>query len=247
MANQPLNYRQGGYIALISAIIISFILTGLVYAAARASFDARFDSLNAEYKHISEGLTESCINAALLKLAQNPNYAPNAPENISLGTDEFGNTKQCAIENIIFNPHEGYDSNHQKVATIQASAHYPDKNGAYSKINVESTIYDPRYAPPARIVINGINGATKFKIQSQPSGSPSYNLNSGEKQDILAGTYKIFSDNFDDSDYQISISGDCNCNDNTNCAPNSITISITATANTYALCNIIYTQNNHNQ
>jgi len=246
MANQPLNYRQGGYIALISAIIISFILTGLVYAAARASFDARFDSLNAEYKHISEGLTESCINAALLKLAQNPNYAPNAPENISLGTDEFGNTKQCAIENIIFNPHEGYDSNHQKVATIQASAHYPDKTVLIAKLMLNQLFMIRDTRRRQELLLMALMAPQNLKSNHNLAVLPAIILILVKNKIFLPVLIKFFRQ-FDDSDYQISISGDCNCNDNTNCAPNSITISITATANTYALCNIIYTQNNHNQ
>lgn len=137
--------KKGGYVALISAIIISFVLTGLAFTASRSGFFARFDSLNAEYKRVSKGLAESCVNYALLELAQNPDYSEN--ETVVLASD-----KSCRIDQITFEPTSDYDGENKKTATIIAVAHYPDLNGAFSRIKVEAVIYKPQSSPlPAEI------------------------------------------------------------------------------------------------
>ena len=59
-----------GYIALISAIIISVVLLGLATAIGQSTFFSRFNALNREYKRISLGLAESCVHAALSKISK---------------------------------------------------------------------------------------------------------------------------------------------------------------------------------
>ena len=87
-----------GFIALISAIIISAVLLAAVSTIGASAFYARFDSLNAEYKRVSLGLSESCVSEALLKIAQNYAYAP-APlgDSITIGTDAQGQAETCVI------------------------------------------------------------------------------------------------------------------------------------------------------
>lgn len=67
-----------GFVALMSVIIISVILLLYVFGLGALSFFARFDSLDSENKRISLGLAESCVSAALLKIAQDSTYAPAA-------------------------------------------------------------------------------------------------------------------------------------------------------------------------
>jgi len=78
-----------GYIALISAIIISVLMMGVVFATSHTSFISRFNVLNTEFKERSSGLAEACVDMALLKLAQSKSYAGN--ESISVGNS------QCSI------------------------------------------------------------------------------------------------------------------------------------------------------
>ena len=72
-----------GYIAITSAIIISFLLMTIVFTLSSASFFSRSNTLDANQKETSLGLAEACADTALLKLAQNSSYAGN--ENINIG------------------------------------------------------------------------------------------------------------------------------------------------------------------
>ncbi len=100
-----------GFIALISAIVISTILLGLAITAGSSTFSTRFDALNGEYKRVSLGLAESCIHAALLNIGQNFSYvvAPGTPGYsasrhgvvIPIGT-AYGTTTDC----VILSPHD---------------------------------------------------------------------------------------------------------------------------------------------
>lgn len=74
---------QSGYIALISAILISVSLLTLVIAVSFEGFYSRFSVLESEQKEISAYLAESCVNTAILKIAQDKNYSGN--EDIRVG------------------------------------------------------------------------------------------------------------------------------------------------------------------
>ena len=75
--------RTKGFVALMSVILISAILLVLVFVLETWSFFQRIDALDSENKRISLELAESCIDAAILKAAQNPSYGGG--ECISLG------------------------------------------------------------------------------------------------------------------------------------------------------------------
>src|SRR6185437_13877532 len=68
--------NKRGFIALLSVIVISAVLLGLMAGANTAGFFSRFAELDGEYKQGSYALAESCANIALLALAQNYSYAP---------------------------------------------------------------------------------------------------------------------------------------------------------------------------
>ena len=72
--NQITNQR--GYIALMSAVVISALLIGLTFILSFTGFFARFNILDAEYKKISLGLAEACADSAVLKLAIDSTYNP---------------------------------------------------------------------------------------------------------------------------------------------------------------------------
>lgn len=69
------NTSQGGFIALVSAIIIAVVLITLVVAVSFAGFFGRFDIFDSEIKEVSQGLAEACIETAILKHAQDNSYA----------------------------------------------------------------------------------------------------------------------------------------------------------------------------
>lgn len=81
-----LNFRgQSGFVALISVIIITILLVIISVSISTTSFFSRFNVADGEYKKRSSELAEACVDAALLKLAQDPSYAGG--ESIAVGSD----------------------------------------------------------------------------------------------------------------------------------------------------------------
>lgn len=86
---------QSGFIALISAIIISVVLLAIAATLSLSGFYTRFNILDSEYKKRSLGLAEACAETALLDLANNINYTLQASDgSVPVGTDT------CAIVSI---------------------------------------------------------------------------------------------------------------------------------------------------
>ncbi len=83
-----------GFVALITAIVLSLILITVAVALNRIGFLTRSETLDSEYKNRSSALAEACADIALLKLANNPSYSGN--ESIPVGSDN------CLI--LTFNP-----------------------------------------------------------------------------------------------------------------------------------------------
>ena len=75
-----LEKEKNGFIALISAIIISAALLSAISALSFTSYFIRFDILEAEYKDQSAGLAEACVETALLKLANDNAYSTTNEE-----------------------------------------------------------------------------------------------------------------------------------------------------------------------
>lgn len=132
---------QGGFIALMSAIVMSAILLILVTTVSTSSFYARADSLGSENKRISLGLAESCINVALLALATSTAPSTYSPVNlpVMVGVDAQGNTMTCTIQSV---GHAG------TLATIDTQASY---KGSFTNVTARATVPDPTIpaiAPP---------------------------------------------------------------------------------------------------
>lgn len=69
---------NGGYIALISVIIISLLLVTITAALSTANYFSRFNILENEFKIRSDYLAESCLSYARDKLMSDPsNYSGN--------------------------------------------------------------------------------------------------------------------------------------------------------------------------
>lgn len=96
--------KEGGYIALMSVIIISLILIALSVTVNMSGFFTRFNILEAQEKLQSSALSESCVNLAMSRLTKNTTYTYTYPETVILGTDTClinsvtGTTLQKRIE-----------------------------------------------------------------------------------------------------------------------------------------------------
>ena len=63
--------NRSGFIALISAIIVSALLLSITLSLSLAGYYSRFNTLYAEYKKKSVALAEACGDVALLNIAEN--------------------------------------------------------------------------------------------------------------------------------------------------------------------------------
>ena len=99
--------NERGFIALISVIILTAILTVLIFTTSVAGFFARFDALGSEFKRVSLGLSEACSNAALLKIAEDYDYDITQDPDYDdtrdgVVVDVGGNT--CLIKSVDYDP-----------------------------------------------------------------------------------------------------------------------------------------------
>ncbi|OGI76052.1 hypothetical protein A3C67_00505 [Candidatus Nomurabacteria bacterium RIFCSPHIGHO2_02_FULL_42_19] len=85
--------NNSGFIALMSAIIISVVLLLLATNLSLIGFYGRFNILDSELKERSSTLAEACADTAILKLANNPGYNP-ANEPVNVGGDT------CIIQSV---------------------------------------------------------------------------------------------------------------------------------------------------
>lgn len=84
-----MNYKKSktnsGFIALISAVIISVILLLMITNTSLTSFYSRSNILDYELKERATALSEGCADTAILRLIENPDYAGN--ETVPIGAD----------------------------------------------------------------------------------------------------------------------------------------------------------------
>lgn len=80
---------ENGYVALISAILISVSLLILVSVVSFEGFFSRFTIFETDQKEVASYLAEACVQTAILKISQDVNYHLSAtfPETITVGTN----------------------------------------------------------------------------------------------------------------------------------------------------------------
>lgn len=87
---------NSGFIALMSAIIISVILLLIATNLSLTGFYGRSNILDYELKERSSALAEACVDTALLKLANNPSYGGSEFVNV----DKVGGN-DCTIKPVV--------------------------------------------------------------------------------------------------------------------------------------------------
>lgn len=86
---------DGGFIALISVLIIGAILLVTIVAASFINFYSRYNVLDFEFKERSVSAADACADRALLELANNPAYAGGLTASLnSLDACRVGNVQQ---------------------------------------------------------------------------------------------------------------------------------------------------------
>ncbi len=85
---------KGGFIALISIIIIGFVLLISVIALGSRSIGTRFLLLDLERKDASKSLAEGCVQVAIIAIVNDPAYsASNVSVPVGSGT--------CTIKSVV--------------------------------------------------------------------------------------------------------------------------------------------------
>ncbi len=139
--------RPRGFIALISAILISTILLSVAATLDQGVFFARFDGLNSEYQEIAQQLARACINTAMLKIRDDYDYTVPFDTGydslrggvvIPLGT-LYDMPVDCVLQAPTTTPAE---NNHLRLFGVQATAHF---NRAFSTQRAVVTVYNPHY------------------------------------------------------------------------------------------------------
>ncbi len=99
------NYKnKDGYIAIVSALILTALIITIVASISLSVFVGRSNILNSSFKEMSRSLANACMNVALLKLVLDPNYAGG--ETVTVSSD-------CDIISVTVN-------GNQKTITVQA-------------------------------------------------------------------------------------------------------------------------------
>ena len=78
--------RPRGFIALMSAVVISVVLLLLATTGSLIGFNSRFNILESEYKERSSALAEACVDQALLQLAHDASWEGDATS--TLGSEQ---------------------------------------------------------------------------------------------------------------------------------------------------------------
>ncbi len=170
MNRKPKTKNESGFIALMAVIVISAVLLSITFSVSAGGYFTRFNVLNGEFKRISLGLAESCVDVALLKIGeQYTTYTGN--ETIPVGT------QNCKIDPITYAPDPGGNPN-KKIASISTTASY---EGAFSSMQISATAQNPAASPifygTITVVTHVINDSGGVKqagdfTMSAPGGTP---------------------------------------------------------------------------
>jgi hypothetical protein len=128
-------HTQSGFIALMSAILLSAVLFTLTISLSSTTFSARTNALHSELKRQSIALAESCMHKALLAVTQNYTYSPHT------GGDEVAiDSNKCTIASVLYETEN--ITTHTKTVSVWTQANY---HGAFTTMKAIVSIVNPYY------------------------------------------------------------------------------------------------------
>lgn len=128
--------QQRGFVALMSIIIMTAVVIALIFTVGVSVFFSRFSVLDGEYKRESLALAEACTNTAMVKIAQDPSYAPAATGECVSVSDTcgvVGATRTCKICSVSLSG---------GMYTIRTRAVY---TGAYTTIEAKGSLGETNF------------------------------------------------------------------------------------------------------
>jgi hypothetical protein len=93
--------NQKGYIAIISAVVISFLIMGVALTLSFTGFFNRSNISNSEFKKMSNSLAEACASTALFKIAENKDYLGNESVTVDNNTCSIMTIESLGEQKII--------------------------------------------------------------------------------------------------------------------------------------------------
>ncbi len=75
---------RGGYIAVISAVIITAVVITVSFMLSNSNYLGRFDTFVSEMREAARNSARGCLEHARLKLADDPSYSGN--ETVAMGS-----------------------------------------------------------------------------------------------------------------------------------------------------------------
>ncbi|PIR37991.1 MAG: hypothetical protein COV34_02800 [Candidatus Zambryskibacteria bacterium CG10_big_fil_rev_8_21_14_0_10_42_12] len=87
--------KQSGFVALMTAIVLSLIIILITATLNQSGFFARYIALDSEYKEMSVALAEACIDNAILRIISDETYGGN--ETLRVG-DEICTIRPVQID-----------------------------------------------------------------------------------------------------------------------------------------------------
>ncbi len=119
-----LKNKNGGFVALISTILICASILIVLTTLSVSEFYGRYDILESELKEKSVGLAEACGDTTILKIINDSTYTGNETMNIS--------GDSCSIGTI---------STSGNIKSFTVSSLYKNYN-TYFKIKVDKTTFE---------------------------------------------------------------------------------------------------------
>lgn len=104
--------NKKGFIALMSAIIISVILLLIITGSSFGGFYSRFNILESEFKERSSALAEACVDVAILNIVNNPSYTGDATTTVNAKDNCYVGTVTTSGGQKIFETRGIYSNSH---------------------------------------------------------------------------------------------------------------------------------------
>ncbi len=124
--------NQKGYIAIITALILTAIIATVTFVLASSSLLGRFNTLLFHEKRTSRFLAESCLEVARSKLTQSSSYTGNETVTLGNSTCAIGSISSTASEKVI--PASAVAGNAKTVLKLTV------KSGSLEKVRLEELV-----------------------------------------------------------------------------------------------------------
>ena len=120
--------KENGFIAMLATVVLSAVVLAVILSLSSTSVAFRVSVLGGEFKTKSKAFAEACVQVAIGKIINNPEYA-GVMEQVSIGDIT------CKIVSVT-------KLNHQYTIRIQSVYPVSSPSGAYTNLEVVFSLND---------------------------------------------------------------------------------------------------------